>query len=135
MNNAGKAQGKPANVKHNREIGSEGEALAAGYLQAKGYAILSRNWRYGHKEIDIIARLGDCLVIVEVKTRTGTSFGDPVASITLRKQALLIQAAEAYLFAQDLDLDVRFDVIVVARKKTGSALEHIVDAFHPVAGG
>ena len=119
---------------HNLEIGKKGEDLATDYLLAKGYSILERNWRHGQKEIDIIAQWQDMLVIVEGKTRTGTSFGDPVESITLRKQALLIRAAEAYLFAHHLDLDVRFDMIVVAKNKTGSVLEHIPDAFHPIAG-
>jgi putative endonuclease len=119
---------------HNREIGIGGEDLAAKYLLAKGYAILERNWRHGHKEIDIIAKWRDCLVVVEVKTRTGTSFGDPVDSVTLKKQALLIRAAEAYLFEHDLDMDVRFDIIVIEKKKAGSVLEHVPDAFHPVAG-
>jgi len=73
-------------------------------------------------------------VIVEVKTRTRASFGDPVASITLKKQALLIQAAEAYLFTKNLDMDVRFDIIVIAGDRAGPVLEHIPDAFHPVAG-
>lgn len=122
-------------MKSSREIGTKGEDFAARYLQAKGYAILERNWRHGQKEIDIIARWRDYLVVVEVKTRTGTAFGDPVASVNLKKQALIIQAAEAYLFSKDLDLDVRFDIVVIEKKKTGTVLEHIPDAFHPVAGG
>jgi len=121
-------------MNHNRNIGIKGEELASGYLLDRGYTILERNWRYRHKEIDIVARLGDCLVIVEVKTRTSNAFGDPVASITLRKQAFLIEAAEAYLYIKGLDMDVRFDIIVIQTSKGGSRFEHIPDAFHPVAG-
>ena len=121
-------------MNHNRAIGTRGEELASGYLSDRGFTILERNWRYKQKEIDIVAQWGDCLVIVEVKTRTSTAFGDPVASITLRKQAFLIQAAEAYLYIKGLDMDVRFDIIVILTGKDGSRFEHIPDAFHPVAG-
>ena len=63
-------------AEHN-EMGKEGEELAAEYLVKQGYTIEARNWRYGHEEIDIIARKDDLLLIVEVKTRRSNYFGQP----------------------------------------------------------
>lgn len=120
-------------MSHNITLGAKGENIAVNYLKKNGYRILERNWRYMHKEIDIIAGCGDCLVVIEVKTRTGRTFSDPVADVTMKKQSFLVQAAEAYLFNEKLDMDVRFDIIVIFSGHNRSSLEHIKDAFHPVA--
>ena len=61
---------------HNR-TGEQGEQLACQWLEAKGFSILHRNWRHGRDEIDIVARDGDFLVVVEVKTRNTARWGDP----------------------------------------------------------
>lgn len=120
-------------MNRNRKTGIQGEEIATSYLKNLKYEILERNWRYVHKEIDIIARDQDCLVIVEVKTRTHKLFHDPVEDVNLKKQYFLIQAAEEYLYENKLDLDVRFDIIVVFIEQNRTQLEHIKDAFHPVA--
>lgn len=71
-------------------LGALGEALAAEYLESQGYRILARNWRDGTRgELDLIARDGDCAVAVEVKTRSGTGYGHPLAAITARKASRL----------------------------------------------
>ncbi|XPP25591.1 MAG: YraN family protein [Leucobacter sp.] len=71
-------------------LGSLGETLAAEYLEERGYRILARNWRGGRQgELDLIALDGDCAVAVEVKTRSGTGYGNPLAAITARKAARL----------------------------------------------
>lgn len=120
-------------MRHNIEVGTKGEDIAVNYLRKKDYRIIERNWRFRHKEIDIVAGHGDCLVVVEVKTRTGRTYGDPVAGVTLKKQAFLIQAAEFYLYNNNLDMDVRFDIIIVRFERDRSDIEHIKDAFHPFA--
>ena len=120
-------------MNHNRSTGIKGEHIAAQYLKNLNYEILVTNWRFIHKEIDIIARDQDCLVIVEVKTRTNALFHDPVEDVTLKKQSFLIQAAEEYLYRNKLELDVRFDIIVVFIEQNRTRLEHIKDAFHPLA--
>ena len=114
------------------EIGKKSEDLAVEYLENKGYQILERNWRSGHKEIDIIAKDGDILVVVEVKSRKSTNFGDPDIAVGAMKQRMLIYAAEAYLNYQHLDVEVRFDIISMVITPQGEHIEHIEDAFYPL---
>ena len=111
----------------------KGEEIAVRYLKKKGYEICDRNWRFMHKEIDIIARDKNCLVVVEVKTRRGRKFHDPVEDITRKKQSFLIVAAEEYLIKNRQDMDIRFDIVIVFMEKNRTEVEHIKDAFHPVA--
>jgi len=63
---------------HNLETGRKGESIALSYLEKNSYRILQKNWHFLHKEVDIIALDKDCLVIVEVKTRTGAAYIDPI---------------------------------------------------------
>jgi putative endonuclease len=115
---------------HN-EIGEKGEKLAAGYLIKKGYKIIACNWRHRQKEIDIIARDGNELVIVEVKLRSTDYFGDPSEAVTLKKQHYLIEAAGAYVESINYEPEVRFDIVSIIAAKNGYEFEHITDAFCP----
>jgi putative endonuclease len=117
----------------NISFGKQGENLAAEYLLEEGYEILERNWRFKHIEVDIIARDRDVLVIAEVKTRTGNTYGEPYTAVDIRKQRALIFAAERYIFSQNLDLDVRFDIVSIIIDHNRTVVEHIKEAFHPVA--
>ena len=117
-------------AKHN-ELGKRGEEMAVQYLTEKGYEILERNWRNTHKEIDIIAKDGECLVVVEVKARQSDEYGDPDNAVTRQKQWRLISAANAYLFQNKLDSDTRFDIISIVFKDDEPIIEHIEDAFLP----
>ena len=80
-----------------QQLGRWGETLAVRYLEARGMRVLARNWRCRHGEIDIVALDGDCLVVCEVKTRTGLGFGDPVEAVTWGKYARLRRLAAAWL--------------------------------------
>ncbi len=112
------------------EIGKQGEDLACEYLQGKGYKILTRNYRYGHGEIDIIAMDGETLVFIEVKTKKFGDFGDPLYWISRRKQLQIGRIAQAYLFQEGIeDTDCRFDVITLNWDEGKFAIEHIEDAF------
>ena len=117
-------------AKHN-DFGKLGEELAVNYLIGKGYEILERNWRNIHKEIDIIAKDGKDLVIVEVKTRQTDEYGDPDVAVTKQKQWRLISAANAYVFQNRLDINTRFDIISIIFKDGEPVIEHIEDAFLP----
>ena len=117
-------------AKHN-ELGKIGEELAAQFLIDKGYEILEKNWRNRHKEIDIIAKDGDELVIVEVKTRQNDEHGDPDLAVTRQKQTRLIYAANAYLFTYNMDINTRFDIISIVFKDGEPLIDHIKDAFLP----
>lgn len=116
---------------HN-ELGSHGEEIAVRYLQERSYAILERNWRCGRLEVDIIARIGDQMVIAEVKTRTDGFIESLGKAVNKRKQDLLIRAANAYIAIKNLDLDVRFDIIaVIFEGRTKFQVQHIENAFFP----
>lgn len=115
---------------HN-DFGKLGEELAVKYLIDKGYEILERNWRNRHKEIDIIAKDGEELVIVEVKTRQTDEYGEPDIAVTKQKQRRLIDAANAYLFRTNLEIETRFDIISIIFKDGKPVIEHIEDAFLP----
>lgn len=118
---------------NNKDFGQKGEDLAVEFLVEEGYEILERNWRFKHIEVDIIARDKDQLVIAEVKTRTGNSYGEPYTAVDYRKQRSLIFAAERYLFGHNLDLEVRFDIVSIIIDHGRTVVEHIKEAFHPIA--
>ena len=117
-------------AEHN-DFGKLGEELAVNYLIGKGYEILERNWRNNHKEIDIIAKDGTDLVIVEVKTRQTDEYGNPDVAVTKKKQRMLIAAANAYITRNNLDIETRFDIISIIFKDDEPVIEHIEDAFLP----
>lgn len=119
-------------AEHN-ELGKLGERLARDFLMAKGYLILEQNWVYGHKEIDIIAKDGNELVIVEVRARRATYLINPEETVDKYKQHFLIWAAEAYVERNKLDIDVRFDIVaIVIDKNNENRIEHTENAFYPV---
>ena len=95
-------------------IAKIGETLAAQHLKARGCEILAQNYRVRRGEIDLIAREGEFIVFVEVKTRRSLRFGLPQAAVTLQKQRQISRVALAYLQAQNLlDAPCRFDVIAI----------------------
>ncbi len=114
-------------------VGAWGEACAAAFLQQAGYAILGRNVRPNrHDELDIVARQGETLVFVEVKTRRREDYGRPVRAVDQAKRHALNRAAAAYLRqAKYPDLFYRFDVIeVLGEPEEGEPLlRHLEDAF------
>jgi len=115
-----------------REMGDAKETLAAQFLETKGYKIWERNFRRRRGEIDIIANKDDLIVFVEVKSRTGETFGQPFQAVTKRKQQTLVRMAEIYLAQRGLqdDWNVRFDVIsILEREGEPPRIEHIENAF------
>ena len=117
-------------IANKRTKGIDGESLAVVFLQQKGFAIVERNFRFGHGEIDIIAREGSVLVFVEVKTRHSSKFGSPEESVTDAKQHQLRQAAEGYLHSKELEEQrCRFDVISISYQGERPEIRHIENAF------
>ena len=114
------------------ELGRKGEKIAYNYLCSKGYIICCCNWRYKQKEIDIIAKHNNTLVIVEVKTRTNPDFQRPQDAVHKQKQKFLTVAANAYVESVDFDGEVRFDVISVIIQANKEHIDHIEDAFYPL---
>lgn len=109
--------------------GFNGEQIAVNHLISEGYSILDRNWRGGHKELDIVARKEDTLVIVEVKRRANNLYGDAVSAITDRKIRCIIAATNAYVRKYSIDLPIRFDVITITGIGRQMQIEHIENAF------
>ncbi len=118
-------------AKHN-ETGKIGEHLARTFLESKGFLILEVNWRYRKAELDLIAKDGETLVFIEVKTRSTDLFGQPTESISARKKQLLADAASAYIEQIGHDWAIRFDVISIIYKSAEHyTIEHFEDAFFP----
>ena len=114
----------------NSKLGEEGEHLACNYLEKHKYRILERNWRYKHKEIDIIAFKDNEICIVEVKTRS-SDYIAPKESVTIKKQENLIHATSEYIKQNNIDYDIRFDVVEVILNSKQKKITHIKDAFTP----
>lgn len=112
-------------------FGRWGEEVAASFLEKKGYQILERQFHFHHTEIDLIARDGDYLVFVEVKTRSSADFGWPEEALTPRKKYHLRRAAEGYLYLNNLNnIDCRFDVVSIFFGPGGQPeIEHFENAF------
>ncbi|MFT5102454.1 MAG: putative endonuclease [Candidatus Latescibacterota bacterium] len=114
---------------HN-DLGILGENIAASYLLKHGYSVLARNFVFQKAEIDIIASKDKMLVIVEVKTRNSDFFGDPQSFVTASKIKLLIKAANEYIVMNDIELEVRFDIIAILKNQHLETVEHIENAFY-----
>jgi len=111
-------------------LGARGEELAVAFLRKQRYRILERNFTTPLGEIDIIARKGQTLAFVEVKTRSSLAFGSPAEAVGVRKQRQIIKAAKWYL-ASDVGkkLQPRFDVVGVLLRDDQAEVEHLVAAF------
>lgn len=119
---------------HN-QLGKWGEDFAAQYLREHGYEIISRDWRVGHRDIDIIARTPDntTVVFVEVKTRTSDVVTKPEDAVDVRKIRNIGYAANAYVKQMNVADLLRFDMITIVGKPDDDdpLLEHVKDAFNP----
>ena len=114
------------------DFGRHCEFMARTYLEQQGYLILETNWRSGHKEIDIIAKEKDTLVVVEVKARKNEDFMFAEDAVDEKKMRNLVRATHNYILMKGLDCDVRFDIITLVLDDKGEyKLKHIKDAFLP----
>ncbi len=116
-----------------KELGQIGESMACDTLRKKGYTILRRNYIFNHSEIDIIAKLGEKLVFVEVKTRISSFLTDPSLLVTIGKQKQIIKAADQFVKDFYPEKEWRFDIMVVITNSEYTSIEHIEDAFYPMA--
>jgi len=114
---------------HN-ELGIWGEQCAEDYLRRKGYVILERDWKSGHRDLDIIALDGSTMVFVEVKARRNRMFADPEMAVDYKKINNLKKAANHYLNYRHFDGEFRFDILtIIGNDGHLEELEHIEDAF------
>lgn len=113
------------------ELGRRGEIIATNYLLKNGFEILHNNWTYKNLELDIVAKKGEYLVFVEVKSRSETFILDPIDAITPKKQKFLFNAAESYAEIYEREEKIRFDIVLVVFNEQSHKLEYIEDAFRP----
>jgi len=116
-------------AQHN-ELGKKGEQLAVDFLLDKDFTILERNYRFEKAEVDIIAQQQDILAIIEVKTRSSTDFGNPQDFVKPKQIHRLVKAVDEYVTTNNLDLEVRFDIIAITTNRKGFNLEHLENAFY-----
>jgi len=117
-------------VSRHIQFGQEGESIAAKHLKKCGYKIILQNYRNKVGEIDIVARDGDTIVFVEVKTRRNNHFGGPKRAVTYQKQRKISMAALSYLKEFRMsDHKARFDVVAVLEDGKKPVVEIIKNAF------
>lgn len=116
-------------AEHN-EFGKLAEDLAADFLAKKGYKILVRNFRFQHHEIDIVSEFQDLIVVTEVKARNYDTLIEPQEAVNKKKIKSIVQTADFFMTDNQIDKEVRFDIITVLPDKTGALqITHIEDAF------
>ena len=116
-------------AEHN-DLGKLGEELAVDFLKTNGYDILDTNWIFDKAEIDILAKNDTILAVVEVKTRSSLEFGLPQEFVKPKKIQLLVKAVNEYITQNDLEVEVRFDIISIYKDNGTFQIEHIEEAFY-----
>ncbi|HEX5724616.1 MAG TPA: YraN family protein [Longimicrobiaceae bacterium] len=114
-----------------KPLGDRGEELAVAHLAAAGWVVLHRNFRLGRREIDLVARRGEVVAFVEVKTRAGLGYGHPLEAVTLKKRREIQQVALAWVDRHGREGDTyRFDAVSVLVAGGGPpVVEHVEDAW------
>ena len=116
-------------AQHNK-LGKKGEQIAVNFLVKKGYDIVERNYRFDKAEVDIIAQRDNVLAIIEVKTRSTTDFGNPQDFVKPKQIQRLVKAVNEYVIENDLDVEVRFDIVAIVKNGNSFEIEHLKDAFY-----
>ena len=116
-------------ARHN-ELGKWGEDIAVAKLVREGYAIVEKNWRLHHYEIDIIASKDSKIIFIEVKTRSDDSV-DPLEAVDRRKINHMVSSANVYIQNTGTRLEPQFDIIGVSGTPENYTITHIEDAFLP----
>lgn len=116
---------------NHKELGDFGENIARLFLESKGCEILARNYKFMRREIDIIAKDGEYIVFIEVKTRTNLYSSIPSQAVDYNKQRRIIYAAKGWLLENETDLQPKFDVIEIYRdiKKDKNYVRRLENAF------
>ena len=113
-------------------VGQTGEILAAAELGKLGYRIIDSNYRTQYGEIDLVAKDGEYLVFIEVRSLSNTDFCRPIETISQKKISRIIYAAQHYMTAKNInDSAVRFDIVEVEHRKDSSPVVSVIrDAFN-----
>ncbi len=116
-------------VPRSKKTGNFGEDIAVRFMEAKGWRVVTRNFRYKRSEIDLIVQKDRLLVFVEVKTRSNLEFGEPESFVSPNQRRQIHAAAGEYIYQTDWQYDIRFDVIAITLGSLHEVL-HIEDAFY-----
>jgi len=116
-------------AEHN-QLGKKGEELAVNFLIENDYSIMERNYRYQKAEVDIIAKKGDFLAVIEVKTRSTINFGNPQDFVKPKQIQRLVKAINQYVETNNLDMEVRFDIVAIVKTGNTFEIEHLENAFY-----
>ena len=111
------------------ELGVWGEDEALRFLQLKGFQLIDRNIRFKRWEVDLVLLDGEELVIVEVKARCTAQIGEPWRAVSKSKQRQIINVADRYVQDNQINRNVRFDIISIVHNQFQTSIEHIADAF------
>ena len=122
----GEVTDKKARNPHNKQLGAAGEKKARAYLKLHGWKILEKNFKNPFGEVDIIAKKGDVIAFIEVKTRLSESYGAPSQAVNERRKQRYIMGAKYYFINREMDCTVRFDIIEILNGK----INHIENAFY-----
>lgn len=113
------------------ELGARGEEVALAFLLAKGLRLVARNWRYGHKELDLIMEDACFLRVVEVRSLRYPNDVDPFETVGYRKQQLVVRAAEKFACRYKVKKEIVFDIVSIVFKGEHYQLKYIENAFTP----
>ncbi|NLB48044.1 MAG: YraN family protein [Microbacteriaceae bacterium] len=119
---------QPPPAHHNQRIGAQGEHLATRYLEAQGYVLLAQNWRFGRLgELDLVMQHRGVVIGIEVKTRSGSGFGNPLESITPQKASRLRKLLLAWVHGhQPGARSLRIDAVgVTLQGDADPTIEHL----------
>lgn len=114
------------------DFGREAENFAADYFEKNGYKILARNYIYQKAEIDLIVQKDQLLLVIEIKARAYNPIVSPEKSVDNKKKKLLILATHQFITINNMDVDVRFDILALEKKEAQWFINHIEDAFSPI---
>jgi putative endonuclease len=113
------------------DLGTWGESHATDFLVKKGYVILAKNYRFKKAEVDLIVQKDDCIIAVEVKTRSTSNVATPTHAVNKTKQKLLISAINHFIESKKAPVEVRMDVISIVKTNDQIRVDHIENAFYP----
>lgn len=115
---------------HNQRLGELGERIAERWLRKHGYTILARRFRFGRRDIDLVAQRDSLVAFVEVKARKGSEFGDPVEAVHHRKQRELTKSARVWIDRHGkAGEQYEFDVIGILLEDSAVKVKHVRNAF------
>ena len=111
-------------------FGELGERIAERWLRERGWRVMHRRFRSGHRDIDLVVAQPGMVAFIEVKARHGTLFGDPVEAVNWRKQKELGRSARVWIARHGRSEEAyRFDVIGVLVNGTNVRVRHVEGAF------